>query len=73
VAGPRPDDPAELEAQLDRLCALDEPDQEDEDEYWDHDGLTAEELAEILQAAASSPRTSWPARWPSRAAMRTAC
>ena len=43
---------AELEAQLDRLCELDEPDLEDEDEYWDHDDLTAEELAEIREAAA---------------------
>ena len=44
--------PAELEAQLDRLCELDEPDHQGEDEYWDHDDLTAEELAEIRAAAA---------------------
>ncbi|MGH3178244.1 MAG: hypothetical protein ACRDPF_30770 [Streptosporangiaceae bacterium] len=44
--------PAELEAQLDRLCELDEPDLEDEDEYWDHDDLTAGELASIREAAA---------------------
>ncbi len=42
----------EREASLDRLCELDEPDDEDEDEYWDHDDLTAEELAEIREAAA---------------------
>ena len=35
----------EREHWLDRLCELDEPDLEDEDEYWDHDDLTAEELA----------------------------
>ena len=40
----------EREASLDRLCDLDEPD--DEDEYWNHDDLTAEELAEIREAAA---------------------
>ena len=39
--------PAELEAQLDRLCELDEPDLEEEDEYGVHDDLTAEELAGI--------------------------
>ena len=44
--------PAELEAQLDRLCELDEADPADEDEYWDHDDLTAEELADIREAAA---------------------
>ena len=42
----------EREHWLDRLCELDEPDLEDEDEYWDHDDLTAEELAEIREAAA---------------------
>src|SRR6266436_292645 len=42
--------PAEREASLDRLCELDEPDLEEE--YWDHDELTAEELAGIREAAA---------------------
>ena len=45
-----PATPAELEASLDRLCELDEPDLEEE--YWDHDELTVEELAEIREAAA---------------------
>jgi hypothetical protein len=44
--------PEELEAALDRLCELDEPDPEYEEEYGDHDELTAEELAEIRAAAA---------------------
>src|SRR5689334_1773757 len=44
--------PEELEAALDRLCELDEPDPEYEEEYGDHDELTAEELAEIREAAA---------------------
>jgi hypothetical protein len=39
----------ELEASLDRLCELDEPPQE---EYEDLDPFTAEELAEIQEAAA---------------------
>jgi hypothetical protein len=43
--------PTELEASLDRLCELDDPDLEEE-EYWDHDDLTAEELADIREAAA---------------------
>src|SRR5262249_35174496 len=42
--------PAEREAALDRLCELDDPALEEE-EYGDYD-LTAEELAEILQAGA---------------------
>ena len=37
---------------LDRAREHDEPDPEDEDEYWDHDDLTAEELASIREAAA---------------------
>ena len=37
---------------LDRAREHDEPDLEDEDEYCDHDDLTAEELAEIREAAA---------------------
>jgi len=41
--------PAELEASLDRLCELDDPDPEEE--YWDCD-LTAGELADIREAAA---------------------
>ena len=47
-----PATPEELEAALDRLCELDEPDPEYEEEYGDHDELTAEELAEIQAAAA---------------------
>jgi len=43
--------PAEREASLDRLCELDDPDPEEEEEYWDYD-LTAEELADIREAAA---------------------
>ena len=45
-----PATPAEREAWLDRLCELDEPDLEEE--YWDHDDLTAEELADIQETAA---------------------
>jgi len=48
---PDPMTPAELEAQLDRLCEQDEPPGEDED-CEDFAPLTAEELAEIRQAAA---------------------
>jgi hypothetical protein len=44
-----PATPAELEASLDRLCELDDPDPEEE--YWDCD-LTAGELADIREAAA---------------------
>ena len=36
---------------LDRAREHDEPGPEEEEEYWDHDELTVEELAEILQAA----------------------
>ena len=44
---------AEREASLDRLCEQDEGYREDEaDEYGDFEPFTAEELAEIRQAAA---------------------
>ena len=46
---PDPMTAEELEASLDRLCELDEPPQE---EYEDLDPFTAEELAEIQEAAA---------------------
>ena len=46
LAGPRPDDSAEREAWLDRVCEHDEP-PEPEEEYEDFAPLTAEELAEI--------------------------
>ena len=43
---------AEREASLDRLCEQDEGHREDEDEYGDFEPFTAEELAEIREAAA---------------------
>jgi hypothetical protein len=43
---------AEREASLDRLCEQDEGHLEEEDEYGDVEPLTAEELAEISEAAA---------------------
>src|SRR6516165_842796 len=49
-ARPDPMTAEELEASLDRLCELDEGPGEEDDE--DFDPLTAEELAEIRQAAA---------------------
>jgi hypothetical protein len=42
----------EREHWLDRAREYDEPGPEEEEEYWKHDELTAEELAEIVQAAA---------------------
>ena len=43
---------AEREASLDRLCEQDEGHLQDEDEYGDVEPFTAEELAEIREAAA---------------------
>jgi hypothetical protein len=43
---------AEREASLDRLCKQDEGHLEDEDEYGDFEPFTAEEFAEIREAAA---------------------
>ena len=43
---------AEREASLDRLCEQDEGHREEEDEYGDVEPFTAEELAEIREAAA---------------------